>query len=92
MQISKITQPIFPKAPTIFKAQAEQTTSEAGSNPQIPDNYGRAMVNFKACATPRILCKQDKALMETLSDTLNLTITFPPRAFALNAQPRPHQP
>ena len=73
MQISKITQPIFPKAPTIFKAQAEQTTPEAGSNPQISDNYGRAMVNFKACTTPKILCKQDKALMETLSDTLNLT-------------------
>ncbi len=75
MQISKITQPMFTKAPTMFKAEPMQgdVVEDKAQELKTPENYGRAMVNFKAGTATRILCKQDRALMETLSDTLGLT-------------------
>ena len=76
MQISKITQPMFTKAPIMFKAEtAPQTKTVENKELPIAENYGRAMVNFKGGTAPtrRILSMQDKTLMETLSDTLALT-------------------
>lgn len=74
MQISKIIQPMFTKTPIMFKSETVPQAETVG-NKELPtaENYGRAMVNFKASASPRILCKQDKALMATLCDTLNLS-------------------
>lgn len=76
MQISKITQPMFVKSPTMFKAETV-TQTETIDNKELPvaENYGRAMVNFKGLgvAPRRFLSLQDKAFMETLSDTLALT-------------------
>ena len=76
MQISKITQPMFTKAPIMFKAEtASQTETIENKELPIAENYGRAMVNFKGGTAPtrRILSIQDKKLMETLSNTLELT-------------------
>ena len=76
MQISKITQPMFTKATIMFKTETAPQ-AEPVENKELPtaENYGRAMVNFKGgtASTRRILSIQDRALMETLSDTLALT-------------------
>ncbi len=74
MQISKITQPMFAQKSIMLGTKAV-TQPENANNVEIktPENYGRAMINFKRSATPRVLSKQDKALMETLTDTLSLT-------------------
>ena len=76
MQISKITQPMFTKAPIMFKSETAPQ-AEPVENKELPtaENYGRAMVNFKGAGVVprRILCLQDKMLMETLTDTLALT-------------------
>ena len=76
MQISKIIQPMFTKTPIMFKSETVPQ-AETVENKELPtaENYGRAMVNFKGAGVVprRILCLQDKMLMETLSDTLALT-------------------
>ena len=74
MQISKITQPMSMKSATMFKSEPIKQPETTNTNEiKTPDNYGRAMVNFKAGTMPRVLSKQDKALIESLSDTLDLS-------------------
>ena len=74
MQISKITQPMSMKSATMFKSEPiNQPETTDTKDIKTPDNYGRAMINFKAGSMPRILCKQDKAFIESLTDTLGLS-------------------
>lgn len=71
MQISKISQPMFCAQSGAVKAQFSPIETNTNSEMTISDNYGRALVNFKGAR--QVLCKQDKVLLETLGETLNLT-------------------
>lgn len=70
MQISKISQPMCCVQLSAVKAQPSLVETNSNSEMTIPDNYGRALVNFRGAG--QVLCKQDKVFLQTLGETLSL--------------------